>query len=70
MVLAPRSTRNVIRASGPSDEDWTVRIGPRDFVLSGRPGAVPFAPATAQPLAEKWDGAPRGARGGLSDQGG
>jgi hypothetical protein len=31
---------------------------------------VPYAPATAQPLAAKWTGAPRGARGGLSNQGG
>jgi hypothetical protein len=61
--------RNVIRASGPSDEDWTVRIGAKDFVFSGRPGAVPFAPVTAQPPPAKWTRAPRGAKGGLGGQG-
>jgi hypothetical protein len=59
------STQNVIRASGPSDEDWMVRIGAKDFVFSGRPGVAPFAPTTA-----KWTGAPRGAKGGLGGQGG
>jgi hypothetical protein len=61
--------RNVIRASGPSDEDWTVRIGAKNFVFSGRPRAAPFAPATAQPPVAKWTGAPRGAKGGIGGQG-
>jgi hypothetical protein len=40
MALVPRTARTVICKSGPSDQNWTIRMGARGFAFSGQPSAA------------------------------